>query len=124
MSQWPAESADLQPQANFAGEGIEKLKFLRADRLADFRAQFLELLNGTTVQNLSHLASSLRHARSDIELRMEFINKSLERSPFNGDRILRIDVKDARGQVVQDFQRDLDSATSHSLAEILSLIHI
>ncbi|MDU2587492.1 MAG: ATP-binding protein [Corynebacterium sp.] len=118
LSQWPAESADLQPQANFAGEGIEKLKFLRADRLADFRAQFLELLNGTTVQNLSHLASSLRHARSDIELRMEFINKSLERSPFNGDRILRIDVKDARGQVVQDFQRDLDSATSHSLAEI------
>ena len=86
LSQWPAEAADLEPQASFAGEGMEKLKFLRADRLADFRAQFLELLNGTTVQNLSHLASSLRHARSDIEQRMEFINKSLERTPFNGDR--------------------------------------
>lgn len=118
LSQWPAEAADLEPQASFAGEGMEKLKFLRADRLADFRAQFLELLNGTTVQNLSHLASSLRHARSDIEQRMEFINKSLERTPFNGDRTLRIDVKDARGQVVQEFQRDLDAATSHSLAEI------
>lgn len=118
LSQWPAEAADLEPQASFAGEGMEKLKFLRADRLADFRAQFLELLNGTTVQNLSHLASSLRHARSDIEQRMEFINKSLELTPFNGDRTLRIDVKDARGQVVQDFQRDLDAATSHSLAEI------
>jgi len=118
LSQWPAEAADLEPQASFAGEGMEKLKFLRADRLADFRAQFLELLNGTTVQNLSHLASSLRHARSDIEQRMEFINKSLERTPFNGDRTLRIDVKDARGQVVQDFQRDLDAATSNSLAEI------
>ncbi|MER0100410.1 ATP-binding protein [Corynebacterium sp. KPL2734] len=118
LSQWPAEAADLEPQASFAGEGMEKLKFLRADRLADFRAHFLELLNGTTVQNLSHLASSLRHARSDIEQRMEFINKSLERTPFNGDRALRIDVKDARGQVVQDFQRDLDAATSHSLAEI------
>ena len=118
LSQWPAEAADLEPQASFAGEGMEKLKFLRADRLADFRAQFLELLNGTTVQNLSHLASSLRHAHSDIEQRMEFINKSLERTPFNGDRTLRIDVKDARGQVVQDFQRDLDAATSHSLAEI------
>lgn len=118
LSQWPAEAADLEPQASFAGEGMEKLKFLRADRLADFRAHFLELLNGTTVQNLSHLASSLRHARSDIEQRMEFINKSLERTPFNGDRTLRIDVKDARGQVVQEFQRDLDAATSHSLAEI------
>lgn len=118
LSQWPAEAADLEPQASFAGEGMEKLKFLRADRLADFRAHFLELLNGTTVQNLSHLASSLRHARSDIEQRMEFINKSLERTPFNGDRTLRIDVKDARGQVVQDFQRDLDAATSHSLADI------
>ncbi|UQZ28425.1 ATP-binding protein [Corynebacterium accolens] len=118
LSQWPAEAADLEPQASFAGEGMEKLKFLRADRLADFRAHFLELLNGTTVQNLSHLASSLRHARSDIEQRMEFINKSLERTPFNGDRTLRIDVKDARGQLVQDFQRDLDAATSHSLAEI------
>lgn len=118
LSQWPAEAADLEPQASYAGEGMEKLKFLRADRLADFRAHFLELLNGTTVQNLSHLASSLRHARSDIEQRMEFINKSLERTPFNGDRTLRIDVKDSRGQVVQDFQRDLDAATSHSLAEI------
>ncbi|WP_368918551.1 ATP-binding protein [Corynebacterium striatum] len=118
LSQWPSEAADLEPQASFAGEGIEKLKYLRADRLADFRARFLELLNGTTVQNLSHLASSLRYARSDIETRMEFINKSLERSPFNGERTLRIDVKDARGQVVHDFQRDLDAATSHSLAEI------
>ena len=118
LAQWPAEAADLEPQASFAGEGIEKLKFLRADRLADFRARFLELLNGSTVRNLSHLTTDLRRARSDIEMRMEFINKSLERSPFNGERTLRIDVKDARGQVVQDFQRDLDAATSHSLGEI------
>ena len=89
----------------------------RADRLADFRARFLELLNGSTVRNLSHLTTDLRRARSDIERRMEFINKSLERSPFNGERTVRIDVKDARGQVVQDFQRDLDAATSHSLGE-------
>ena len=117
LAQWSAEAADLEPQASFAGEGIEKLKFLRADRLADFRARFLELLNGSTVRNLSHLTTDLRRARSDIERRMEFINKSLERSPFNGERTLRIDVKDARGQVVQDFQRDLDAATSHSLGE-------
>ncbi|MDK6427009.1 hypothetical protein QP208_26115, partial [Escherichia coli] len=71
----------------------------RADRLADFRARFLELLNGSTVRNLSHLTTDLRRARSDIERRMEFINKSLERSPFNGERTVRIDVKDARGQV-------------------------
>ncbi|STC90442.1 DNA repair ATPase [Corynebacterium striatum] len=120
LAQWPAEAADLEPQASFAGEGIEKLKFLRADRLADFRARFLELLNGSTVRNLSHLTTDLRRARSDIERRMEFINKSLERSPFNGERTLRIDVKDARGQVVQDFQRDLDAATSHSLGEFSS----
>ena len=118
LSEWPAEAADLEPQASFAGEGIEKLKFLRADRLADFRARFLELLNGQTVRNLSHLATDLRRARSDIEMRMNYINKSLERSPFNGERTLRIDVKDARGQVVQEFQRDLDAATSHSLAEV------
>ena len=118
LAQWPAEAADIEPQASFAGEGIEKLKFLRADRLADFRARFLELLNGATVRNLSHLTTDLRRARSDIEMRMEFINKSLERSPFNGERTLRIDVKDARGQVVHDFQRDLDAATSHSLGEI------
>ena len=118
LAQWPAEAADIEPQASYAGEGIEKLKFLRADRLADFRARFLELLNGATVRNLSHLTTDLRRARSDIEMRMEFINKSLERSPFNGERTLRIDVKDARGQVVHDFQRDLDAATSHSLGEI------
>lgn len=117
LSKWPAESADLEDKVEFAGEGIAKLEYLRADRLAEFRGRFLDLLNGTTVQNLSELATALRRAKSDIETRMAFINKSLLRSPYNPGRFLQIEVKDNRGELVREFQRDLDAATSHSLIE-------
>lgn len=123
LQKWPSEGADLKAEPDYAGEGIRKLEYLRADRLGEFRAQFLDLLNGTTVDNLSHLATLLRRAKSEIETRMEYINKSLSRSPFNPGRTLRIDVKDARGSQVIEFQRYLDAATSGAFEEATADAH-
>lgn len=112
---WPAEQADILPQPEFIGEALARLAFLRDDRLAEFTQQFLSLMNDMSTRNLGAIAKTLRDARRAIEERIEPINRSLARSEFNIGRYLHIEVRDKRGEVVVQFQRDLDEATSGGL---------
>lgn len=115
---WPAASAELQAEPSFAGEAIARLTALRTDGLAAFIDRFRDLMNGTSVQNLSTLASELRRARDDVETYMDPVNESLSRSPFNEGRWLRIDVRDNRGPIAMEFQRDLTAAISGGLSQV------
>lgn len=116
LVRWPGAGAELQADPGFAGEAIARLTSLRSDGLATFTDRFLDLMNGTSVQNLSTLAGELRRAQGDVETYMEPVNESLSRSPFNEGRWLRIDVRDNRGPVAMEFQRDLTAAVSGGLA--------
>lgn len=116
LVRWPGAGAELQADPGFAGEAIARLTSLRHDGLATFTDRFLDLMNGTSVQNLSTLAGELRRAQGDVENYMEPVNDSLSRSPFNEGRWLRIDVRDNRGPVAMEFQRDLTAAISGGLA--------
>ncbi|RSZ63870.1 DNA repair protein [Corynebacterium hylobatis] len=115
LQKWPAEQADILPQPEYIGEALNRLGALRGDRLAEFTARFLGLMNDMSTRNLGQIARALRNARREIEERIDPINHSLERSEFNTDRFLHIQVRDRRGEVVQDFQRDLDEAVSGGL---------
>lgn len=112
---WPAEQADILPQPEYIGEALNRLTLLRDDRLAEFTQRFLSLMNDMSTRNLGAIARTLRNARREIEERIEPINRSLARSEFNTDRYLHIEVRDRRGEVVVQFQRDLDEATSGGL---------
>lgn len=118
LSRWPSQHAELQPEPIFAGEAIARLTSLRTDGLASLTDRFLHLMNGASIQNLSSLSNVLRRARGDIETNMEFVNESLSRSLFNEDRWLRIDVRDNRGPVAMEFQRDLTAAISGGLSAV------
>lgn len=113
---WPAEKADLQDDPSFAGEAINRLMFLRRDRLGDFEGQFLDLMNESSVKNLGALSTSLRRARGDIETRLHPVNESLGRSQFNPGRWLRVEVRDNRNADAQQFMDDLTAATSGAMA--------
>lgn len=115
LQKWPAEQADILPQPEYIGEALNRLGALRGDRLAEFTARFLSLMNDMSTRNLGQIARALRNARREIEERIDPINRSLERSEFNTDRFLHIQVRDRRGDVVTDFQRDLDEAVSGGL---------
>lgn len=115
LQKWPAEQADILPQPEYIGEALNRLGALRGDRLAEFTAKFLGLMNDMSTRNLGQIARTLRNARREIEERIAPINRSLERSEFNTDRFLHIQVRDRRGEVVQEFQRDLDEAISGGL---------
>lgn len=116
LSRWPGQQAELQADPSFAGEAIARLTSLRTDGLAALTDRFLHLMNGTSVQNLSTLASELRRAQGDVETEMEPVNQSLSRSQFNDGRWLYIDVRDNRGPVAMEFQRDLTAAISGGLS--------
>ncbi len=116
IARWPAEKAELQADPSFAGEAINRLSFLRRDRLGDFEARFLELMNDQSIKNLGALSTSLRRARGDIETRLHPVNESLGRSEFNPGRWLRVEVRDNRNADAQQFMDDLTTATSGAMA--------
>lgn len=116
LEKWPAEQADILPQPDYIGEALNRLGALQGDRLAEFTAKFLGLINDMSTRNLGQIARTLRNARREIEERIDPINRSLERSEFNTGRFLHIQVRDRRGEVVQEFQRDLDDAISGGLS--------
>lgn len=115
LEKWPAAKADIQPQPDYIGEALNRLGTLQGDRLAEFTANFLSLMNDMSTRNLGQIARALRNARREIEERIDPINRSLERSEFNTGSFLHIQVRDRRGDIVTEFQRDLDAAISGGL---------
>ena len=115
LQKWPSEQSDMIASPEYVGEGLNRLALLKGDRLAEFKAKFLNLINQMSTQNLGRISSALRNAMRRIQERVEPINESLSRSDFNTGTHLRIDVRDSRGQPVIDFQRDLDTAISDGL---------
>lgn len=116
LSRWPNAKAEIQAEPAYAGEAINRLTALRTDGLARFESRFLELMNGASLQNLSELANELRRAINDVQTFMERVNQSLSKSRFGPDRWLRIDVRDNRGPIATDFQKDLSHAISGALS--------
>lgn len=115
-AKWPAEKAEIQPDPSFAGEAINRLVFLRNDRLAEFEKKFLDLMNERSAAQLGTLSTTLRRARGDIETRLSPVNESLGRSEFNPDRWLRVEVRDNRSVDAQQFLSDLTAATSGAIS--------
>ena len=115
LQRWPSEQADILPEPDYIGEALNRLGVLQGDRLAEFTAKFLTLMNDMSTQLLGRIAKTLRGARREIEDRIEPINASLQRSEFNTGRFLHIQVRDRRGEVVTEFQQELDDAISGGL---------
>ncbi|MCJ7859491.1 ATP-binding protein [Corynebacterium kalidii] len=118
LERWPEEKSDLAAEAEYAGEAVARLASLRSDRLAEFTDRFLELMNGTSVTNLTTLSRALRRAKDTTVEKMGYVNDSLARSPFAAGRWLRIDVRDNRGAEVTDFHRDLQEAVENRLGAV------
>lgn len=65
------------------------------------------MLREQSHRNVGELARMIRKAPGEIRTRIEPVNESLSRSPFDTDRTLRIDVKDRRPAVAAEFLSDL-----------------
>ena len=117
IERWPAERADLEATPDFITEALAKLQQLKGERLAEFTNQFRALINDMSTRNLADISHRLRQAQNEIRERIAPVNHSLSSSEFSEGRFLRIDVRDARGEVVTTFQRQLDEAVSGGMNE-------
>lgn len=104
---WPQDSADFTPRIDSVEGFLARLRRLELDGLPKHEARFFDLLQSQSKQDLLVLQKHMTEARKAIGQRMEEVNESLERVPFNRGTLLQIEVSDRGVQDVRDFQAQL-----------------
>jgi uncharacterized protein YPO0396 len=114
---WPHDSADFTPNLDSAEGFLARLRRLELDGLPKHEARFFELLQSQSKQNLLVLQKHMTEARKSIGQRMEEVNESLERVPFNRGTLLQIELTDRGLAEVREFQQQLRDVLLHHQTE-------
>lgn len=117
LAEWESRRAEMRSDAEYIDDALTVLAQLRNDNLPAHEDEFFRLLNEQSTRNIGELARAIRRAPGEIRSRIEPVNESLRRSPFDTDRVLRIDVKDRRSPAASDFLADLQRIVSGSFSE-------
>lgn len=104
---WPAQSADLTPSVDDRRGYGDMLNDIVARGLPEHEANFLRLLKERSRDTLIHLRDEILSAPRRVEERVDPVNASLSRSPFDVGSYLEIRVKVRRSGEVEEFLRDL-----------------
>lgn len=98
-------------------EGYRELyRDVRERGLPNYERQFRELLEGRSVQLVGLLRSELVAAGREVRERIDPVNVSLERAPFDRERTLQIRVKEQQSTEVKTFISDMKQVTDGSWA--------
>jgi uncharacterized protein YPO0396 len=121
IHEWPAEAEGLDATLAAASDFFSKLTRLETDGLPAHEQRFFELLESQSHQNLAALATYLSDARKEILERMDLVNDSLARVPFNQSinqtTFLHIDVSDRQLPDVREFKQEIQQALKHAWSE-------
>lgn len=117
LAEWESRRAEMRSDAEYVDDALTVLTRLRNDGLPAYEDEFFRLLNDQSSRNIGELARAIRRAPGEIRSRIEPVNESLRHSPFDTDRILRIDVKDRRSPAAADFLAELQRIVSGSFRE-------
>lgn len=119
--EWPAEAEGLDSTLAAAPDFFSKLARLETDGLPAHEQRFFELLESQSHQNLAALSTYLSDARKEILERMELVNDSLSKVPFNQSTnqvtFLTIEANDRQLPEVRDFKQEIQQALSHAWSE-------
>ncbi|XKH57376.1 hypothetical protein LG293_04345 [Citricoccus nitrophenolicus] len=114
---WPSVAADAEPGVEDRGTYLAILDRIVGQGLPEHESRFQQLLHERSSTLIGELNSELRSAPAEIENRVEPINESLARSPFEENRFLRLRVKTRRTETVRRFMGDLAAVAEHSWAD-------
>ena len=114
---WPEDSGDFTATIDSADSFLARLRRLELDGLPQHEARFFDLLQTQSKQDLLVLQKHMSEARKSIGQRMEEVNDSLERVPFNRDTLLQIEVNDRALPEVREFQQQLRDVLAHHQTE-------
>jgi len=115
---WPMEAGDLDATLSSAPDFFSKLTRLETDGLPAHEQHFFDLLQNQSDQNLTALNAYLTNERKTIMERMELVNESLSKVPFNQSEnrntYLQIEASDRQLQEVKDFKQEIQQSLSHA----------
>jgi uncharacterized protein YPO0396 len=115
--EWRSASADLHPEIGDR-QGFAQLRDrIISTGLPDQEARFFDLLRTQSQQLTGSLLATIRQTLPEVRSRIEPVNASLLRSPFDAERYLQIQVKDHRTPEVRDFMDDLRTVSAGSWSE-------
>ncbi len=121
IHEWPAESEGLDATLAAASDFFAKLTRLETDGLPAHEQRFFDLLESQSHQNLAALSTYLSDARKEILERMDLVNDSLTRVPFNQSisqaTFLQIDPSDRQLPDVREFKQEIQKALNHAWSE-------
>lgn len=112
--EWSNESANMDDTLASAGDYFQLLLRLQNDNLPKYEDRFFELLHSQSNQNLAALSTHITNGRKMIYERMEMVNFSLSRAPFNPGTFLRIHTQDRNLEAVKEFRQEITNALSHA----------
>ena len=113
-TRWPAASADLSADVDDRRGYLAVLENIRAHRLPEHVEDFKRLLRDKSRELIGHLRSEILDAPAAVVERVEPVNASLLRSPFDVGRFLQIEPKVRRGPMVRQFMEDLKTIVDGS----------
>lgn len=121
VHEWPAEAEGLDATVAAAQDFFARLDRLETDGLPAHEQRFFELLESQSHQNLAALSSYLADARKEILERMDLVNDSLAKVPFNlgvdQTTYLQIDPSDRQLPDVREFRQEIQQALSHAWSD-------
>ena len=110
------ETAEVDANIEAAPEYADMLDRLQADALPEFEARFKRLLNENTIREIANFHSQLNREREVIRDRIDRINESLNRIPYNSGRYIRLEAQRTQDAEIRDFQTDLRACTDDALS--------
>ncbi len=110
------ETAEVDANIEAAPEYADMLGRLQADALPEFEARFKRLLNENTIREIANFHSQLNREREVIRDRIDRINESLNRIPYNPGRYIRLEAESTQDAEIRDFQTDLRACTDDALS--------
>jgi uncharacterized protein YPO0396 len=118
---WPVDASDVDATISSAQDFFSKLTRLETDGLPAHEQRFFDLLQNQSHQNLAALNTYLSNARKTIMERMELVNDSLSKIPFNESAnqktYLHIEASDRQLPEVREFKHDIQQSLSHAWSE-------
>ncbi len=110
---WAQDAGDVQANLDSAADFFARLQRLERDGLPAHEARFFDMLRTQSGQNLVALQTHIAQAHKSIRARMEDVNASLEKVPFNRGSVLQIKPEDRRLPEVIEFRQQLRDVLAH-----------
>lgn len=111
---WHGAAADYVASVEGRHGFIELYDAIVANGLPEHEARFFDLLRERSQDMIAQLVDEILHAPAEITARIDAVNTSLGRAPFDEGRFLKIEVKTRRSQAATDFLRDLRAISENA----------